>query len=100
MKVVICFLAVFAAFFTTFASPDAHAQEPAPLSAYGALPEVEDAAISSSGNNIAILLTAHGTRQVVFFDSDMKLIRRVAAGEAKVRYFDWIGDDQLLLVTS
>ncbi|MFK4004213.1 alpha/beta hydrolase family protein [Qipengyuania sp. NPDC077563] len=100
MKVVIHFLAVFAALFTTFASPHAHAQEPAPLSAYGALPEVEDAAISSSGNNIAILLTAHGTRQVVFFDSDMKLIRRVAAGETKVRYFDWIGDDQLLLVTS
>jgi len=100
MKVVVRLAAVFAAFFTTVASPAAHGQEPAPLSAYGALPEVEDAAISPSGNNIAILLTAHGTRQVVFFDSDMKVIRQIGAGDAKVRYFDWIGDDQLLLVTS
>ncbi len=100
MKVVVRLAAVIAVFFTTVASPAAHAQEPAPLSAYGALPGIEHAAISPSGKSIAALITHDGERQVIFLDGEMKLMRRITVGEAKVRYFDWVGDDQLLLVTS
>ena len=100
MKVFPRIAASFAAVSLAISAPNLVAQEQVPLSAYGALPEVEDAAISPSGTNIAILLTQDGTRQLFFLDSNMKLIRRMAVGDAKVRYFDWIGDDQLMLVTS
>ena len=89
-----------AAFSLVFAINPAIAQERAPLSAYGALPDVEDAAISPGGNHIAVLLTLEGARQLLIIGPDMKPIRRMAVGEAKVRYFDWIGEDQLMLVTS
>ena len=94
------FAAAFAAVSLAFAGPNVLAQDQVPLAAYGALPDVEDAAISPSGTNIAILLTHEGTRQLFFLDANMKLIRRLPIGDAKVRYFDWVGDDQLMLVTS
>ena len=93
-------LAVFAAATVAISGQSLVAKEPVPLSAYGALPDVEDAAISPSGNNIAILLTLSGTRQLLILGPDLKLIRQMGVGDAKVRDFDWIGDDQLLLITS
>ena len=99
MKVFSHFAAAFAAFSLAFSAPSVAAQEQVPLAAFGALPDVEDASISPSGANIAILLTHEGTRQLFFLDSNMKLISRLAVGDAKVRYFDWVGDDQILLVT-
>lgn len=47
-----------------------------------------------------MLITYNGTRQILLIGPDLKLIRRMAVGDAKVRSFDWIGDDQLLLFTS
>ena len=76
------------------------AQSAPPLSAYGALPEVEDAAISPNGSNIALLITLKGERQLLFLDEQMKAIRRFQVGDTKIRYFRWVGDDQLILVTS
>ena len=99
MKVFPHFAAAFAAFSLAFSAPSVAAQEQVPLAAFGALPDVEDASISPSGTNIAILLTHEGTRQLFFLDSNMKLISRLTVGDAKVRYFDWVGDDQILLVT-
>ena len=89
-----------AALLIAFGLGQIHAKEPAPLEAYGALPNVEDAAISPSGTNIVVLSTLNGERQLIFLGPDKQLIRRLGVGDAKVRYFDWIGDDQLLLVTS
>lgn len=89
-----------AALFIVFAVGALQAREPAPLAAYGALPDVEDAAISPSGANIAFLATIHGQRQLVFLGPDRKVIDRTGVGDAKIRYFDWIGDDRLLLVIS
>ena len=92
------------AFFTAvvclFASSVSFATEPVPLSAYGALPDVEDAAISASGKNIALLATIDGNRIILFINSDMQAFRKMGVGDAKIRQFDWIGDDHLLLVTS
>ena len=76
------------------------AEAPPPLSAYGALPEVEDAAISATGRNIAVLTTVEGTRLLAFFGPDMQVFRTIEVGDIKVRYFDWIDDDRLLLVSS
>ncbi|MBB3035237.1 alpha/beta hydrolase family protein [Alteriqipengyuania lutimaris] len=83
-----------------FATGALQAREPAPLSAYGALPDVEDAAISPSGANIVFLATIDGQRQLVFLGPDRNVIDRTGVGDAKIRYFDWIGDDRLLLVLS
>ena len=91
---------LFAALLLVFSFGQLHAQEPLPLSVYGDLPNVEDAAISPGGGNIAILTRIGGVRQLVFLDQDKTIIDRWGVGDAKVRYFDWIGDDSLLLVTS
>ena len=54
--------ALIAALFITLGAGSLHAREPAPLAAYGALPDVEDAAISPSGTMIAFLTTVEGAR--------------------------------------
>lgn len=92
--------ALFATLLIFLAFGQLHAQEPAPLSAYGDLPDVEDAAISPGGGNIAILTRIGGVRQLVVLDQDRTIVDRWGVRDAKVRYFDWIGDDRLLLVTS
>ena len=76
------------------------AGEPAPLAAYGDLPDVEDAAISPGGGKIAVLTRLNGQRQIVILDEDKNIINRWAVGDTKVRYFDWMGDDRLMLVSS
>ncbi|WP_233995685.1 hypothetical protein [Erythrobacter sp. SD-21] len=100
MKLCRLYLAALAVVSMTFSGQSLAAKEPVPLSAYGALPDVEDAAISPSGTNIAILMTVKSSRQLLIIGPDLKLIRRTGVGDAKVRDFDWIGDDQLLLITS
>ena len=95
-KILAWLLATIALFF----SLSVRAQDIPPLSAYGALPDVEDAAISPGGSNIALLLTLDDQRQLVVIDETMTAIRRLPVGDTKIRYFEWVGDDQLLLVTS
>ncbi len=94
------FVASLLAAITLLVTSIAIAQSAPPLSAYGALPEVEDAAISPNGSNIALLITLKGERQLLFLDEQMKAIRRFQVGDTKIRYFRWVGDDQLILVTS
>ena len=89
-----------AALLCFFAVSVAQAADPAPLAAYGALPNVEDAAISPSGDNIALLVTLDGQRVLLFINSEKRIYMRTSVGDAKIREFDWIGDDRLLLVTS
>ena len=89
-----------AAFFIVMGVGALHANEPAPLDAYGALPDVEDAAISPSGNMIAFLATLDGQRKIVFLGPDRKAFHMGVVGDVKIRYFDWIGDDRLLLMVS
>ena len=37
---------------------------------------------------------------LLFLDQDRNLIRKLGVDDIKVRYFDWVGDDRLLLVSS
>lgn len=72
----------------------------APLSAYGALPDVENAAISPSGNNVALITTIGDSRLILFLGPDMKPMRKMELGDTKVRQLDWIGEDRVLMLTS
>ena len=71
-----------------------------PLSAYGELPQIEDASISPSGNRIAALLTVNGNRMLALFESGTKLINRVSVNDFKIRSIDWIGEDRVLVIYS
>lgn len=78
----------------------AMARDIAPLSAYGALPDVEDAAISPDGNNIAIMATVHGRRIILIRGPDNTVLRTFAVDDLKVRDFQWLDNDRLLMRTS
>jgi dipeptidyl aminopeptidase/acylaminoacyl peptidase len=69
-----------------------------PLSAYGELPGLADAAISPSGNRIAVIGAIGGKRALIVMSADKKPLTQVAIGDNKVRYIDWIGEEQVLVV--
>lgn len=73
---------------------------PAPLEAYGSLPDVENAAISPDGTRIALLMTAKGSRKLAIIDSELVLLKTISVGDLKVRDFDWAGEGKLILITS
>ena len=81
-------------------SPAAAAAEPPPLSAYGALPTVEDMALSPSGTRIAALTTLDGTRVIQIMNDQFETLRTMEVGDVKVRSVQWIGDDRLLVQIS
>ncbi len=82
------------------ASSNAVMQDMPPLSAYGELPSIEDAAISPSGQFFAALVTVDGKRLLVAFDQNNKPISSTNVDTMKVRSFEWVGDDRLLLTYS
>ena len=94
--------AMAAACLVVLAGPQAAAQDKGsvPLAAYGALPEVEDAAISPDGRNIALLTTVKGHRMLVRLDDNLQIASMMPVGDTKVRDFDWVGNDRLLIVSS
>ncbi|WP_428027289.1 alpha/beta hydrolase family protein [Altererythrobacter sp.] len=73
---------------------------PPPLEAYGSLPEVEDAAISPSGQRYAFLMSAKGARQLLIVGPDKKVLKSIAVGDVKVRSFDFVTDDLIMLQRS
>jgi dipeptidyl aminopeptidase/acylaminoacyl peptidase len=78
-------------------SPPVHAADPPPLSAYGALPEIEDMALSLSATRLAAITTIRGERQLMVMDRDLRALRTMALGDLKVRSLEWIGDERLLI---
>lgn len=79
----------------------AWAQDPPPLSAYGALPAVEQVALSPSGDRLALIATPEGQRAALFTElATENLVGAVRVGDAKVRGVDWISDDSVLITTS
>ena len=82
--------------FTLLTSLAASAQTP-PLEVYGRMPAVEQVALSSSGNHIALLAQVKNTRGVVIVGSDNKVQRTFATGDLKIDSLTWAGDDLLLM---
>ncbi|WP_235506483.1 alpha/beta hydrolase family protein [Altererythrobacter sp. Root672] len=79
----------------------ASAAEAPPLEAYGNLPSFEDAALSQTGNSLAVLAVQGGQRKVIMFDAaTMQPKRALTVGDTKIRDIEWIGDEALLMVTS
>ncbi|WP_374575899.1 alpha/beta fold hydrolase [Phenylobacterium sp.] len=73
----------------------------APLEAYGRLPNIETAAISPSGDWLAVIWTDGEERKVVVQDLRTgKLERALDAGQAKVRGLEWADDKHLLITGS
>jgi acetyl esterase/lipase len=86
--------------FTFFVGPVVAYAEPPPLEAYGELPEVEDAALSPSGERLAVIGKINGNRTLLFMDRSMAVLRSATLGDVKSRGLQWAGEDAILLVTS
>ncbi len=76
------------------------AYQPLPLEEYGKLPDVEDVAISPSGDRIAMITTVNGQRALLAIEDQSKSLRAIALDDRKVRSMRWIGEDRVMLVTS
>ena len=82
------------------AAPTANRPEPPPLEAYGALPAVEQIALSANGKQIAYVGLLEGKRRVLALTSDGKPIWSGLVGDLKTRDLQWAGDQILVLETS
>lgn len=71
-----------------------------PLSEFGKLPDVEDVAISPSGDRIALVTTMEGKRVILAIEDQTKGIYAAEVGEIKVRSIRWVGEDAILLTSS
>ena len=74
--------------------------EPPPLSAYGELPGVEDVALSPSGRRIAMLATVKAVRLLIVMNDEQEIENSIKVGALKIRGFDFIDEDRILLHTS
>jgi len=71
-----------------------------PIETYGSLPGLEMAALSPSGNRIALVGMYKDRRRLMITDSDRKLITTVEVSDHKLRGLYWAGDDKLLIRVS
>lgn len=63
---------------------------------YGRLPAFEEAAISPSGNRVAMIATIEELRTLMVFEGK-ELLQRINLGDVKVRDIEWASDDLILL---
>ncbi|HEX5775926.1 MAG TPA: hypothetical protein VFX95_04515, partial [Caulobacteraceae bacterium] len=80
-------------------SPQSSAAAP-PLSAYGALPAIEDVTISRDGSQLAYITVSGERRTLVAQTLDGRALGLVNVGDAKVHSLQWAGPDDLIIVTS
>jgi len=71
-----------------------------PLSVYGQLPGFEMAALSSSGDHVAMIGVVGEDRLLIVMDKDAKVVLHAPVGKAKVRDLSWAGDEYVLLRVS
>jgi len=73
----------------------------APLAAYGALPTIEQIAISPDGKLLAIDFVKGEDRTIVVQDLvAKKIVTGLKVSQVKVRSLEWAGDDHLLITSS
>jgi hypothetical protein len=72
-----------------------------PLTVYGALPSIENVAVSPDGSRVAYVRT-DGDARIVFIATvaDRKMIRYVRIAEDKLRSVEWADDDNVMITTS
>ncbi len=76
------------------------AAEPPALSVYGNLPAFETAAISPSGDHVAIVGVAGDKRKLVVLDKEQAVVLKSDVGNMKVWDLYWAGDDAVLVRVS
>lgn len=74
--------------------------DPPPLEAYGELPSVEDIALSPTGGRLAKLQSIDERRMILVMDKALQPIFTVDVGDSKVRSFDFVTDNILLIQRS
>lgn len=90
-------MALFGALALAFQAGGAAIAAP-PLSLYGSLPGFERAALSPSGERIAIIGTVEGHRILLVLGADKHVITKLELGaEVKVRGLNWAGEGMVLL---
>jgi len=77
-----------------------HAEPPPALAAYGALPAVQEPALSPSGRRIALVATLNGKRQLIAREVGGDPIAIAGVGDLKVRDLRWAGEDLITLEVS
>ena len=78
----------------------ARAADPAPLAAYGSLPDIETMALSHSGQRLAAVMSIGGERVVLLMTAELDTLRMMRLEDAKVRSMEWVGDDRLVVQVS
>src|SRR6478735_5356858 len=72
-----------------------------PLAVYGNLPGFEQAAISPSGDHVALIGSLDQKRRLIILDKDKKPVSVVAIDdETKVHDLLWVGDAMVMVETS
>ncbi len=92
--------AALAAIAFAFSPIAATAQKTIPIEEYGKLPDVEEVAISESGNRVAFITSIGDQRVLMATEGKDVVLTRVGIGDMKVRYIEFIGEDRLMLVSS
>lgn len=76
------------------------AQTTPPLEAYGALPQIRQAAMSPDGRKIAMAMEVDGEARLAVFDLDGGAPKAIGTGEAQVRGLSFAGNDHVILQAS
>lgn len=71
-----------------------------PLSVYGSLPGFEIAALSDSGEYVALVGVVNDKRQLIVMDKDAKPVVTAPLGDLKIRGLYWAGDESVLVYKS
>jgi dipeptidyl aminopeptidase/acylaminoacyl peptidase len=75
--------------------------EPAPLSAYGALPSLELIALSPSGRRMAFITVVGENRLIAVVDLTINArLGNAGVGDAKIRDLQWVGEDRVMITSS
>lgn len=92
------------------ATPALAAEPPAPsppdpsslaaLSAYGALPGIEDMAISPDGKAFALIARIAGERRIVIMDAAQHILTSAPIGDTKLRGIRWASPRVAIAITS
>lgn len=90
------FLAFLVAVSAAFGSASA-AYAVTPLSVYGSLPGFEMAALSPSGEKVAIIGVAGEQRRLLVVSRDNKLLSQVSIGAMKIEDVLWAGEERVLV---
>jgi dipeptidyl aminopeptidase/acylaminoacyl peptidase len=77
--------------------PSARLTAAPPLETFGKLPGFERAAISASGDHVALIGSVGDQRRLLVFDKNKSPIFSASLGDAKIRGLRWAGDEIVLV---